>query len=85
METQIVPRLVGPVLTVTIWAALVCYLALIKGQNVFLTNSVLPLLSVVVSPMVQGVSPHDNSLRDRLVLFLYFEMGMWFLLLSFKT
>jgi putative membrane protein len=42
-----VKTIVGPVLTVTIWAAIVCYLASI-GKKVLLTNTVLPLLSVVV-------------------------------------
>ena len=45
---QIVPRIVGPVLTVTIFATAAAY-AWSKGYDISLTNSVVPLLSVVVS------------------------------------
>jgi ion channel-forming bestrophin family protein len=44
---KVIPRILGPVLTVTLWAALISYLAF-AGYKVSLTNSVVPLLSVVV-------------------------------------
>ncbi|KAG2077822.1 hypothetical protein BDR04DRAFT_426816 [Suillus decipiens] len=44
---KIISRIIGPVLTVTIFAVLVAY-AWSKGKRVVLTNSVVPLLSVVV-------------------------------------
>lgn len=44
---SIIGRIFGPVLTVTIFATLVAY-AWSKGKRVVLTNSVVPLLSVVV-------------------------------------
>lgn len=45
---QIIGRITGPVLTVTIFSVLVAY-AWSKGYHIGLTNSVVPLLSVVVS------------------------------------
>lgn len=45
---QIVPRIFGPVLTVTIFASGAAYLWH-QGTDISLTNSVVPLLSVVVS------------------------------------
>ncbi|KAG1832671.1 Bestrophin, RFP-TM, chloride channel-domain-containing protein [Suillus variegatus] len=47
LKGSIIGRIIGPVLTVTIFAALVAY-AWSKGKRVVLTNSVVPLLSVVV-------------------------------------
>lgn len=41
-------RIVGPVLTVTLFSILVSYAAT-KGHKLFLINSIVPLLSVVVS------------------------------------
>ena len=52
--TQIVARVFGPVLTVTLFAALVCY-AWARGRDVKLTSSVVPLLSIVVS--IDNVQP----------------------------
>ncbi|OJT04072.1 UPF0187 protein [Trametes pubescens] len=47
VKGSIVPRIIGPVLTVTIFAAGAAYVWS-KGYDVSLTNSVVPLLSVVV-------------------------------------
>lgn len=47
VKGSIISRIIGPVLTVTIFAVLVAY-AWSKGKRVVLTNSVVPLLSVVV-------------------------------------
>lgn len=47
IKGSIIGRIFGPVLTVTIFATLVAY-AWSKGKRVVLTNSVVPLLSVVV-------------------------------------
>ncbi|KAK0503047.1 Bestrophin, RFP-TM, chloride channel-domain-containing protein [Armillaria luteobubalina] len=47
IKGSIIPRVWGPVLTVTIFATFVAY-AHTKGHHVQLTNSVVPLLSVVV-------------------------------------
>lgn len=47
-SVQITTRILGPVLTVTLFASLVTY-GWRQGYNVTLTNSVTPLLAVVVS------------------------------------
>ncbi|KAI0811202.1 Bestrophin, RFP-TM, chloride channel-domain-containing protein [Irpex lacteus] len=47
LQGSIFPRIIGPVLTVTIFASIIAYLW-DKGYNVALPNSVVPLLSVVV-------------------------------------
>jgi len=47
---QIIKRILGPVLTITIWTTIICVLW-DRGHNVSLTNSVVPLLSVVVSAL----------------------------------
>ncbi|KAI0807006.1 Bestrophin, RFP-TM, chloride channel-domain-containing protein [Fomes fomentarius] len=47
LKGSIVPRIIGPVLTVTIWATAAAYFWS-KGRDISLTNSVTPLLSVVV-------------------------------------
>ncbi|KAL4074488.1 Bestrophin, RFP-TM, chloride channel-domain-containing protein [Scleroderma yunnanense] len=47
VKGSIIPRIIGPVLTVTIFSALVAY-AWSHGTRMLLTNSVVPLLSVVV-------------------------------------
>ena len=47
-STQVIPRSLGPIITVTLWAAFVCYLWS-KGMAITMTNSVVPLLAVVVS------------------------------------
>ncbi|THH09237.1 hypothetical protein EW146_g8737 [Bondarzewia mesenterica] len=47
IKNSIIGRVFGPVLTVTIFAVAVAYAAS-KGRNVTLTNSVTPLLAVVV-------------------------------------
>lgn len=44
---QIIGRIVGPVITVTLFATLVT-VAWSKGYKLVLTNSIVPLLSVVV-------------------------------------
>jgi ion channel-forming bestrophin family protein len=46
-----VSRIIGPVLTVTLFSAGIVY-AYEQGKPVTLTNSVTPLLAVVVSDMV---------------------------------
>jgi hypothetical protein len=45
---QIIRRIAGPVLTVTLFATAVAY-AWHKGHDVHLTNSVIPVVAVVVS------------------------------------
>ncbi|EKM82955.1 hypothetical protein AGABI1DRAFT_104757 [Agaricus bisporus var. burnettii JB137-S8] len=47
LKGSIISRIIGPVLTVTIFSALVCYAAT-KGYKFVLTSSIFPLLSVVV-------------------------------------
>ncbi|KAH9830920.1 UPF0187-domain-containing protein [Rhodofomes roseus] len=47
LKGSIVPRIIGPVLTVTIFASIAAYLW-DQGTEVTLTNQVVPLLSVVV-------------------------------------
>ncbi|KAF9792333.1 Bestrophin, RFP-TM, chloride channel-domain-containing protein [Thelephora terrestris] len=47
VKDSIIPRSFGPIITVTLWAAFVCYLWSI-GLSITMTNSVVPLLAVVV-------------------------------------
>jgi putative membrane protein len=47
LKGSVVGRIIGPVLTVTLFASLITY-AWSQGKSVKLTNSVVPLLSVVV-------------------------------------
>lgn len=47
IKGSIIHRIFGPVLTVTLFAALVCY-GSSNGYEITLTNSIVPLLSVVV-------------------------------------
>ncbi|KAF9036757.1 Bestrophin, RFP-TM, chloride channel-domain-containing protein [Panaeolus papilionaceus] len=47
LKGSIISRILGPVLTVTLWAALVCY-AKTHGYEIISANSIVPLLSVVV-------------------------------------
>ncbi|KAK7693093.1 hypothetical protein QCA50_002658 [Cerrena zonata] len=48
LQGSIVPRIFGPVLTVTLFATAVAYAYLIRGIDITMTNSVVPLFSVVV-------------------------------------
>jgi hypothetical protein len=47
LSVQIITRIAGPVLTVTLFSVLVVYASL-HGYKLVLTNSIVPLLSVVV-------------------------------------
>ncbi|KAK2460556.1 hypothetical protein APHAL10511_007026 [Amanita phalloides] len=47
IKGSIIKRIIGPVLTVTLFATLVAY-ASSKGYHVILSNSIIPMLSVVV-------------------------------------
>ncbi|KAF5330581.1 hypothetical protein D9619_005909 [Psilocybe cf. subviscida] len=47
VKGSIISRIIGPVLTVTLFTVLVCY-ASTKGYKLVLINSIVPLLSVVV-------------------------------------
>jgi len=47
VKDSVIPRSFGPIITVTLWAAFVCYLWS-KGLSVTMTNSIVPLLAVVV-------------------------------------
>ncbi|GBE82603.1 UPF0187-domain-containing protein [Sparassis crispa] len=47
VKGSVVPRIVGPVLTVTVFASIVAW-ASARGADISLTNSVVPLLAVVV-------------------------------------
>lgn len=53
LSLQILGRIIGPVLTVTLFTVLVCY-ASTKGYKLVLINSIVPLLSVVVSPSIRA-------------------------------
>ncbi|KAI9510403.1 Bestrophin, RFP-TM, chloride channel-domain-containing protein [Russula earlei] len=64
LKNSIVARILGPVLTVTAFSAVVAY-AYDNGKPVTLTNSVTPLLAVVVSfPLIKDVlcDPHGRKL-----------------------
>lgn len=47
LSVQIITRIAGPILTVTLFSVLVVYASL-HGYKLVLTNSIVPLLSVVV-------------------------------------
>ena len=47
LSVKIIARIAGPVLTVTLFSVLVVYASL-HGYKLILTNSIVPLLSVVV-------------------------------------
>jgi hypothetical protein len=51
LSVQIIARIAGPVLTVTLFSVLVVYASL-HGYKLILTNSIVPLLSVVVRMQV---------------------------------
>lgn len=56
---QIIARIAGPVLTVTLFSVLVVYASL-HGYKLILTNSIVPLLSVVVRmPMTEQLTIFD--------------------------
>ena len=53
LSVQIITRIAGPILTVTLFSVLVVYASL-HGYKLVLTNSIVPLLSVVVRmPMTE--------------------------------
>ncbi|KAH7916005.1 Bestrophin, RFP-TM, chloride channel-domain-containing protein [Hygrophoropsis aurantiaca] len=64
VKGSIIAHIIGPVLTVTIFAALVAY-AWSKGKHVVLTNSVLPLLSVVVGLILVFSTSYDRYWEGR--------------------
>lgn len=66
------PRIIGPVLTVTLFASGAAYLW-DQGTNVSLTNQVVPLLSVVVSPFVVRVCERRVLNADQVGLILVFR------------
>lgn len=49
LRGSIIPTVLGPVLTVTLFAASVAAASILYGKEVGLTNNVVPLLSVVVA------------------------------------
>ncbi|KAG0705161.1 Bestrophin, RFP-TM, chloride channel-domain-containing protein [Suillus ampliporus] len=64
VKGSIIGRIIGPVLTVTIFAGLVAY-AWSKGKRVVLTNSVVPLLSVVVGLILVFSTSYDRYWEGR--------------------
>lgn len=46
---SVIPTVLGPVLTVTLFSAAVAAASILYGKEVGLTNNVVPLLSVVVA------------------------------------
>ncbi|KAG1891498.1 Bestrophin, RFP-TM, chloride channel-domain-containing protein [Suillus subluteus] len=64
LKGSIIGRIIGPVLTVTVFAALVAY-AWSKGKRVVLTNSVVPLLSVVVGLILVFRTSYDRFWEGR--------------------
>ncbi|EMD34523.1 hypothetical protein CERSUDRAFT_67494 [Gelatoporia subvermispora B] len=59
LQGSIVPRITGPVLTVTIFAAIAAYVSS-RGTDISLTNSVVPLLSVVVGLILVFRTSYDR-------------------------
>ncbi|KAI0035957.1 Bestrophin, RFP-TM, chloride channel-domain-containing protein [Vararia minispora EC-137] len=66
VKNSIIKRIVGPVLTVTLLSALVAY-AWSKGKSVMLTNSVTPLLAVVVGLILVFRTSYDRYWEARKV------------------
>ncbi|KAF9230783.1 Bestrophin, RFP-TM, chloride channel-domain-containing protein [Melanogaster broomeanus] len=64
VEGSIILRIFGPVLTVTIFSAIVAY-AWSQGKSVQLTNSVTPLLSVVVGLILVFRTSYDRYWEGR--------------------
>ncbi|KAF9653034.1 UPF0187-domain-containing protein, partial [Thelephora ganbajun] len=65
VKDSAIPRSFGPIITVTLWAVFVCYLWS-KGLTITMTNSVVPLLAVVVSfPTVSRVTSYDRYYEGR--------------------
>ncbi|KAL9714869.1 hypothetical protein Ac2012v2_001529 [Leucoagaricus gongylophorus] len=64
LKGSVIPRIVGPVLTVTIFSSLVCYAAT-KGYKFILTNSIFPLLSIVVGLVLVFRTSYDRFWEGR--------------------
>ncbi|KAI0747718.1 Bestrophin, RFP-TM, chloride channel-domain-containing protein [Daedaleopsis nitida] len=64
LKGSIVPRVIGPVLTVTIFATAAAY-AWSRGIDISLTNSVVPLLSVVVGLILVFRTSYDRYWEGR--------------------
>ncbi|KIJ69470.1 hypothetical protein HYDPIDRAFT_172861 [Hydnomerulius pinastri MD-312] len=64
LKGSIIARIFGPVLTVTIFSAIVAY-AWSKGKRVQLSNSVVPLLSVVVGLILVFRTSYDRYWEGR--------------------
>ncbi|KAF8906052.1 Bestrophin, RFP-TM, chloride channel-domain-containing protein [Gymnopilus junonius] len=58
------PRIIGPVLTVTIFSALVCYASQL-GYRLVMMNSIVPLLSVVVGLILVFRTSYDRYWEGR--------------------
>ncbi|RXK40064.1 hypothetical protein M231_02704 [Tremella mesenterica] len=61
VQGSIIPTVIGPVLSVTLFSAGVAAAALVYGKEVGLTNNVVPLLSVVVALLLG----HNSSAYER--------------------
>ncbi|KAL1693450.1 Bestrophin, RFP-TM, chloride channel-domain-containing protein [Schizophyllum commune] len=64
VKGSIIRHIVGPVLTVTIWASIIAFLQS-RGHPVELTNSVVPLLSVVVGLILVFRTSYDRYWEGR--------------------
>ncbi|KAF8969862.1 Bestrophin, RFP-TM, chloride channel-domain-containing protein [Flammula alnicola] len=64
VKGSILGRIIGPVLTVTLFSALVCY-ASTKGYKLVLINSIVPLLSVVVGLILVFRTSYDRYWEGR--------------------
>ncbi|KAI6028345.1 Bestrophin, RFP-TM, chloride channel-domain-containing protein [Pisolithus orientalis] len=64
IKGSIITRIIGPVLTVTIFSGLVAYVWS-KGERIALTNSVVPLLSVVVGLILVFRTSYDRYWEGR--------------------
>ncbi|KAF8633718.1 hypothetical protein AX17_004376 [Amanita inopinata Kibby_2008] len=64
IKGTILKRIIGPVLTVTLFTTLVAY-AWSKGHKVMLSNSIVPMLSVVVSKKLLTRTSYDRYWEGR--------------------
>ncbi|CAL1703767.1 unnamed protein product [Somion occarium] len=64
LQGSIVPRIFGPVMTVTLFATAVAY-AFSRGINITLSNSVVPLFSVVIGLILVFSTSYDRYYEGR--------------------
>ncbi|QRW00249.1 bestrophin protein [Ceratobasidium sp. AG-Ba] len=65
LDGSVTARIIGPVLTVTLWATFVAVMVMVYGHQWRLTNNVVPLLSVVVGLILVFRTSYDRYYEGR--------------------